>query len=645
MCGIAGIFDRSNARRGINHDVLKDMSDVIIHRGPDSDGQWISEENECALSFRRLAIIDLSEAGNQPMTTPDGRYTIVFNGEIYNHKELRQDLINKGYQYKSGTDTETILFGFAEYGSEVVEKLIGMWAIAIWDEYEKKLFCSRDRIGIKPLYYYYKDGLLVFASEIKSILCHPSVSKEFNIEQLPIYLNFGMSGNRDSMFKNIHKIPAGHKLIVDKNSEPIVKRYWTPISSDNLYTRMSEKDAITNIMDLLRLAVKDRMMSDVPFGVFLSGGVDSSLNVALMAELMDRPVDTYSVGFKELEKYNELDYARRISTIYNTNHHEILIDSTDAFPILEELTWHEDEPNADPVCMPLWFLSKLTRDSGTIVIQVGEGSDEQFVGYPWMMREYNFERSYFRPYSNLPSFLKESVYSLLKPMFSSMGQYLPLDYIRRATNNEELYWSGNSIFPPVQQEKLFSNNYCKMSSIPGKYGTKINREARAINPNADYLQTIAYAELQQRLSEILLMRVDKIGMAHSIEARVPFLDHRLVEFTFSLPPKMKVPDNKVTKYILKKAVESVLPHDIIYRKKQGFWAPVNEWLRNEWFDYSREAVINSPFVESGIFDRKFLEILFERHKQKKGNLGLSIFTLLTLTLWYKRFFNNEKIEL
>ncbi|MFH1051496.1 MAG: asparagine synthase (glutamine-hydrolyzing), partial [bacterium] len=557
---------------------------------------------------------------------------------IYNHQSIRQELILKGYKYRSNSDTETILFGYNEWGSDIVNKMLGMWGFAVWDEEKKELFCARDRIGIKPFYYTIQNGRFVFGSEIKSILQHPSISPEFNFNELPNYLNWGMSSNRESLFKNINKLSAGHYLKLNNQGNIEIKRYWSSLQQNQEYTKLSETEIHSEVLRMLRQSIKDRMMSDVPFGVFLSGGVDSSLNVALMAELMDRPVDTFSVGFKELEKYNELDYARKIAKLYNTNHHEILIDHNDTFPILEELTWHEDEPNADPVCMPLWFLSKLTRDSGTIVIQVGEGSDEQFCGYSWMLRDYNFYKSWWKYYQSMPQFLRNITYGLAKPALAFKNQMLILEYLRRGTYNNQLYWSGVSMLPPTQQSALFESNYQHLIDIPEKHAEMLHNEALSLKSDADYLQRIAYVELQQRLAELLLMRVDKIGMAHSIEARVPFLDHRLVEFTMSIPPEIKVPNRTATKNVLKKAVESILPQEIVYRKKQGFWAPVNEWLRNDWYDFAYSTVMDSYFVKDKIFNKDYINKLFYLHKSAKQNQGLQIFSLMTLSLWHKRFF-------
>ncbi len=638
MCGIAGIVNTGRSEPRINEKILKDMSDVIIHRGPDSEGQWMSPDKRCGLSFRRLSIIDLSSAGNQPMSTPDGRYTIVFNGEIYNHMEIREGLIKRGYKYRSATDTETILYGYAEYGPDIVNKMTGMWGFAIWDNEKKELFCSRDRIGIKPFYFTRQNGSFVFGSEIKSILQHPDVKAEFNEIELPNYLNFGMTSNRESLFAEIKKLPAAHFLLVKSDGTIDRIRYWSPFRENPEYTGLSSVEIQAEVIRIIREGIKDRMMSDVPFGAFLSGGIDSSLNVALMDELMGRPVDTFTVGFKELEKYNELEYARQVAKQWKTNHHEILIDHEDTFPILDDLVWHEDEPNADPVCIPLYFLSKLTRESGTIVIQVGEGSDEQFVGYPWMMREYNFFRTYWKIFTAMPGMIRKPVYGMAKLLLSPFNQYQMIEYFRRGAYGENLYWSGASIISPSYLKKMINREHHYLNSIPAQYAGEIHETALSFKKDADYLQRILFIELSQRLAELLLMRVDKIGMAHSIEARVPFLDHRLVEFTMSIPPFKKAPDNKETKYILKKAVGSILPENIIYRKKQGFWAPVNEWLRGQWYEYAKNEILNSGVMEYGILNAGFIKRMFQAHKSGRNNFGLQLFTLLMLSLWHKKFF-------
>ncbi|MEJ5244529.1 MAG: asparagine synthase (glutamine-hydrolyzing) [Bacteroidota bacterium] len=640
MCGIAGIFNYSGQQNAISQEILKQMSDCIVERGPDSDGTYISDDRLCGMTFRRLAIVDLSANGNQPMQTADGHFSIVFNGEIYNHLEIRKELIQLGFNYRSKTDTETILYGYVSRGKDILQKMLGMWAIAIYDKERQELFLARDRIGIKPLYFYKKNGIFLFASEIKSILAHPLTEKEFNFDELPNYLNYGLSSNRGTLFKNIYKIPAGHFLVINKDGEIKLQRYWSPFNKEKEIEldQLSDEEIQKQLLELLRRSIEARMMSDVPFGVFLSGGIDSSVNVALMAELMNRPVDTFTVGFRQLEKYNELQYARKIAEIFKTNHREILIDENDAIGILEKLAYREDEPNADPVCIPLYFLSQLTRRSGTIVVQVGEGSDEQFAGYPWIVQHYNVYEKYWKHYIKLPETIRKSAYYAAKPILSATGKILALDYIRRAAYGEQFYWSGMPIFSTCHLQRLFAPNFEQLVSKPAEYADYLHKQALELSPDADYYQRMAYLELTQRLAELLLMRVDKVTMSHSIEARVPFLDHRIVEFSTALKANRKMPDGKTTKYILKKAVESILPKDIIYRRKQGFAAPVEEWLRKEWHKYAKNEIINSHFVHNRIFDGKYVEKLIAEHHLYKANNSKQIFALLMLSLWWKKFF-------
>jgi asparagine synthase (glutamine-hydrolysing) len=636
MCGIVGIVDKRRQPR-IDESLVRAMTDVIEHRGPDDEGQWISPDHECGLGFRRLSIIDLSSAGHQPMHTPDGRFTIVFNGEIYNHAELRPDLQSKGYVYSSRTDTETILYGYKEYGASFLHRMVGMWGIALWDNETRELFCARDRIGVKPLYYYHSDGLFIVASEIKSILKHPDVRARMNIDELPSYLALSASGPSETMFEGIHKIPAGHTLTLTANGRVRLERYWSPLQQNQAWSKLSVQDTQDHILALLRQAVKARMMSDVPFGVFLSGGIDSSVNVALMAELMNRPVDTFTVGFKELEAYNELQYARQVATHFGTNHHEILIDHTDALPALETMVWHEDEPNGDPVCIPLYFLSKLTRDSGTTVIQVGEGSDEQLCGYPWLLRDWRFYNGPWKWFRLLPQSIQKGITRVAGSVLSARHEYLALDYMRRAAMNNELYWGGGIDMTPTHQQFVVGKEYrSKISNVERLVGT-IHEEARALNPQGDYIQEMAYFEFRHRLPELLLMRVDKLTMAHSLEARVPFLDHRLVEFTMSIPAATKIPDPYTTKSLLKKAVERILPHDIIYRKKQGFQAPVQEWFRGPWKDFATHVLMESPLVRENILDKKGIERAFAMQEGGKKGVGKSLYSLVNLCLWHKRF--------
>ncbi|MCX7930281.1 MAG: asparagine synthase (glutamine-hydrolyzing) [Chlorobi bacterium] len=637
MCGIVGIVEYAAREPNIDVAMLERMSTVLAHRGPDDAGTWVSPDRRCGLGFRRLSIIDLSAAGHQPMSTPDGRWTIVFNGEIYNHQQLRSELETLGYRYRSRTDTETILYGFDAWGEQLFERMHGMWALAMWDSHTCELVCARDRIGKKPLYWWHRDGRFIFASEIKAILEHPAVTREVEWEELPIYLTLSATSHERTLFQGISKLPAAHMLRLRPNGQIIMRHYWKPRPMPDV-SRLTLAEAENEVLRLLRQAIADRMMSDVPFGVFLSGGLDSSINVALMAELMDRPVTTFTVGYRDHDRYNEHVHARRISDLFGTMHHEVLIGHSDALPLLETMVWHEDEPNGDPVCIPLYFLARLTRSSGTTVIQVGEGSDEQFVGYPWMVREWKFGRSWWRWYSLLPVQFRRIVYTIVKPIFQQRGAYRALDYVRRAASNDPLYWGGGADIVPTYLELLFTRQWAELAQQPCHYVRRLSQEASQILPHTTLLQQMVWYEFEHRLPELLLMRVDKITMAHSVEARVPFLDYRLVEFTMNLPDRLRMPDGKTPKLLLKRAAERLLPKDIVYRRKQGFAAPMDEWLRTVWYNYAQSTILDSYFVRSGVLSRFAVQHLFYLLRNKQQRVGKSIYALLNLALWYRRFF-------
>ena len=638
MCGIAGIFNYSQSPNLISDSILKRMTSVIAHRGPDDEGIYISPDRMLGFGFRRLAIIDLSPAGHQPMSTPDGSLWIVFNGEIYNHLELRKTLEAKGYRYRSKTDTETILYAYQEYGLDFIEKLYGMFAIAIWDSRKKELVLIRDRIGVKPLYYTFSNGALLFGSEIKSILEHPSLSRTLNTQALYDYLTFYATPPNETMFKGIYKLEAGHYAVINRNGEMRKTEWWDLNHRTESFPKekfLSEAFCVENLRRLLRESIKLRMMSDVPFGVMLSGGIDSSLNVALMSELMTRPVETFSVGFKDLEKYNELGYARQIATEFKTNHHEILLTEQDAIDFLPEMVWHQDEPNADPVCVPLYFVSKLCRKSGTIVAQVGEGSDEEFSGYTQYLRELWFQKYYD---SLLPESLKALFYQVLRRV-----QPLSLlsDYARRSLYQEPTFYSGAVSFTEEQKAELCTTPFLHDSHSSARISKAYFKRFESLSTpseSADVLRKMIYAEFKNRLPELLLMRVDKMSMAVSIEARVPFLDHRLVEFAIQIPESLKI-KHGVPKYILKKAAEGIIPNNIIYRRKQGFAAPAIEWLRNgKLSPIAEDLVLSSGLIKENLFRKKFIKRLFEEHRSGKANRGQQLWSLLVVSLWYDRFF-------
>src|SRR5438876_9769717 len=417
MCGICGVWEYGAARGNVGRDLLVSMRDTMTHRGPDDAGDLIFDEARGGFGFRRLSIIDLSPAGHQPMHGCTDLVWLVFNGEIYNHAKLRESLEQRGHVYRSRTDSETILHLYEERGLDFVHDLEGDYAIALWDADREQLVLARDRAGVKPLYFYQQNGRFIFASEIKAILEHPSVTPEVNEEALYHYLTFVTTPAPQTLFRNVQKLPAGHMLVLNRQGEARITQYWDALPPADPVVR-TEEEHQKNILELLRASIKKRMMADVPFGVFLSGGVDSSANVALMSELMTQPVRTFTVGFHDTEELNELDSARAISKRFGTNHQEVMIGREEMTKFLPELIFHQDEPIADPVCVPLYYVSKLARDTGTVVVQVGEGSDELFGGYDWFRTYLRIEDRFWRHASRTPRAARRAAAVLAQPLIA-----------------------------------------------------------------------------------------------------------------------------------------------------------------------------------------------------------------------------------
>ena len=638
MCGICGIWEYQTARGAVGRELIAEMRDEMQHRGPDDAGELIFDEGRGGLGFRRLSIVDLSEAGHQPMHGCTDELWLVFNGEIYNHASLRKDLEARGHLYASRTDSETILHLYEERGIDFVHDLEGDYAIVLWDRKREQLVLVRDRIGVKPLYFYHKDGRFIFASEIKAILKHPSCSAEVNEDALYHYLSFMTTPPPHTLFRDIKKIPAGHMLIVSRSGDVKWHQYWDALPPKSPPAR-SDDEHKTEILRLLRDSISKRMMSDVPFGVFLSGGVDSSANVALMSELMSRPIDTYTVGFKDAEYLNELDSARRIAHKFQTNHHEVIISEREMADFLPDLVYHQDEPIADPVCVPLYYVSKLARDSGTIVVQVGEGSDEIFSGYENYVRHLRIYENFWRYAEKVPQSLRRAASAVVRPALEATGRKrAAIELLRRLGEDEPLFWGGVVIYDESFKRRVLSeemrqrfNGRSSLEAV-NKYLDHIERE----RPNSDFLSRLTYLELKLRLPELLLMRVDKITMATSVEARVPFLDHHLVEYALGLPRSLKVSGTS-GKHILKRALEDILPRDLLYERKRGFGAPVREWFRNGlggWFD---SHLLHSAMRKRNFLDYGFVERLLDEHRRGRRDWGFHLWALLNLSLWYERW--------
>jgi len=633
MCGICGVFKFADTRLEITAGLLKRMTDTMRHRGPDDEGIFLGPDGRVGLGHRRLSIIDLSSAGRQPMCNEDASVWIVFNGEIYNYQSLRKNLIARGHRFKTKTDTEVILHLYEEEGASCVKHLDGMFAFAIWDADKQRMLLVRDRIGIKPLYYTVIRGQLIFASEIKAILKHPDAPCAVDERALYHYLTFITTPAPQTLFQDILKLPAGCLIECSSSGQITRRSYW------DLKIRPHEKPRpeayyTEKLRSLLLRSIADRMISDVPFGVFLSGGVDSSTNVALMSRLMDRPVDTFSVAVKGQEAFNEFRYARRIAKLFKANHHEILIDEQDFLDIVPQVIYHQDEPIADPVCFPLYYVSKLARDNGTIVIQVGEGSDEQFAGYAFYRQALTAHRWAHR-LRFLPNSAKRASYAVLTPLLIAMKKNHRQNIVRNLFYDEEIFWGGAVAFQDVEKEKLLDRSHPS-----GESSSDVIRSCYNGLDTDDYLTRMIYWEFKNRLPELLLMRVDKVTMATSVEARVPFLDYKIVEFSMEIPSALKV-KNGETKHILKKAFEGLIPREIIYRKKIGFTGSSKNLFTRGLRKFARNVLMDQK--GSGYFRKSYVKEIFDAYEKRGQNYSLELWSLLNFELWYKTWILGEAI--
>jgi len=638
MCGICGVWEYGAGEGRVDTALVRRMRDVMTHRGPDAAGELIFDGGRGGFGFRRLSIVDLSPAGNQPMRGCTDRVWLVFNGEIYNHAKLRAGLQQRGHQYLSQTDSETILHLYEERGLDFVDDIEGDFAIAIWDADRERLVLARDRAGVKPLYFHQQNGRFIFASEIKAILKHPSVTTGVNEEALYHYLTFLTTPAPQTLFAGIQKLPAGHMLVVERNGEARTTQYWDALPPAESIDR-TETEHEQEILKLLRESIEKRMMADVPFGVFLSGGVDSSANVALMSELMTQSVRTFTVGFNDAEELNELDSARAVAQRFGADHHEVIIGRDEMQRFLPELVFHQDEPIADPVCIPLYYVAKLARETGTIVVQVGEGSDELFGGYDWFRSYLRIEERFWRHAERAPLSVRRAAAAVAQPIVErTFKKRMSSELLRRLGANESLFWGGVAVFGETMKTDLLSaemrarSNAVNTHDIVKQYLDTI----AAARPDSDYAARMSYLELKLRLPELLLMRVDKLTMATSVEARVPFLDHHLIEYAMGLPRELKV-KGKTGKHILKRALESILPHDLLYQPKRGFGAPVREWFRGPEGEELIAHLMNSPIRARNYFDYDYVARLVDEHRREQHDWGFQLWALLNLSLWYERW--------
>jgi asparagine synthase (glutamine-hydrolysing) len=654
MCGIAGVF--KPGQTGSGPDVVARMRDRMAHRGPDGFGIWCASDRSCTLGHRRLSIIDLSDAASQPMVSDAGAVAVTFNGEIYNHAEIRQELERFGkYRWRTDhSDTEMLLHAYEEWGIDCINRFYGMFAFAIYDGREPShpvVHLVRDRVGIKPLYVTMTaSGEWLFASEIRALLAHPDVAAEMDPIALWHYLTFIVAPAPLTMFRAIFKIPAGHRITIDRRGAR-AERWWdSRPDRSRMFTErdLSEDEAVAELTRLLKQSIARRMVSDVPFGVLLSGGVDSSLNVALMSELMTRPVTTFTIGYEGKEDYNEFQFARRVSARYRTDHHETVIDRQEAQNFLPLLVRLQDEPIADNVCIPLYFLARLVKQSGTTVVQVGEGADENFLGYWWCEHYRQKYESVYRRALNGSHGWRRWLPALKARTPGFDGEDLEIQ--RRAERGQELFWGGAVCWWGEMRDRLTPNPDrfaaeidCPIDGLlPASFSATDSHavvreylgplDGRLCEPAV--LQKIPYLEMKLRLPEHLLMRVDKLTMAHAVEARVPFLDHDIVNFAMRLPASYKL-NGRVGKHLLKRAAEPYLDRDMIYRRKQGFGAPLEEWFREG--DFGRRSVAafeRSQLTKDGFFDRDYFLGLLRAQMEGSGGYSFQLWTVMNAVLWH-----------
>ena len=632
MCGIVGMVAFAEQAARVNSALLDKMRDTMTHRGPDGGRSWVSADQRVGLAFRRLAIIDLNEAAMQPMPNEDGSIQMVFNGEIYNHAEIRAELERiGGHTWKTDhSDTEMIVHAYEQWGIDCLQKFRGMFGIAIWDGRTRDLWLVRDRIGIKPVYYTIRNGKLTFASEIKALLQDPEQPRAVHEESFYHYLSFLTTPAPQTLFAGIKKLPSGSWLRIKADGQVIEQRYWDVWDYTKPLIGVPEAEVARLLLDELRTAVKLRKVSDVPVGVFLSGGIDSSTNAALFSEGESKPIKTFSIGYQgEYQTYqNELNYARQMADLVHADHHELLLTQDDLLNFLPQMVRLQDEPIADPVCVPVYYVSKLARDNGVIVCQVGEGSDELFWGYPNWRRMLRLQEKDDLP---VPRWLKQLGLTGLR--LAGKERKLYYEWLRRGAVGQPIFWGGAEAFMEREKQCLLSprlrNQFADLTSWEALKPIRQRFEAKAWEKSN--LNWMSYVDLNLRLPELLLMRVDKMSMGVSLEGRVPFLDHKFVELAMSIPSVMKTRDDTL-KYILKKSVRGLIPDELIDRKKQGFGVPVYEWFFDRLGQQARQE-LNDFCDQTDFLDRSAVMNLFD------NNRGPQAWYLLNFALWWKEYIN------
>jgi len=650
MCGIAGIVATDRLDEHAPARALR-MRDVITHRGPDEAG--LHADAHAVLAHRRLSIVDLS-TGQQPLSNEDGTVWVSFNGEIYNHADVRRELEAHGHVYRTKSDTETIVHAYEQWGEACVHRFRGMFAFAIWDAPKRRLLLVRDRLGIKPLYFSRTPGALVFGSEIKALLASGLVAPEPNYAVLPEVLSTRYTSGEETLFKGIRKLLPGH-LLVFENGDVKTRQYWDVPRRDGSpeglrYDSRSTgacsaglqacPKPVERFRELLEESVRLRLMSDVPLGMFLSGGIDSSAIAALMARMIDRPLQTFSVAFKD-RAFNELEYAREVARAIKADAHEIVIDDRDFFSALPKLVWHEDEPIAHPSSVPLYFVSALARQHVTVVL-TGEGSDELLAGYGKYPRAaWNWKAGgvYERV---LPGALRGSIARGLVPRLPrTLARYAKRSFLAMDRSPESMFFDNFASIRLGDQRQLLSSDFRASVTHAAAYGASAGY-FNALNGSSTLLDRLLYADIKTYLVE-LLMKQDQMSMATSIESRVPFLDHKLVEFAAALPDEWKL-QGFTTKRILREAMKGLLPDSILNRPKMGFPVPFSAWTRGAWNSVARDILLDRRARQRGIVEPHAVDQLLRAHVAGTTDAGDRLWSLINLELWHRTFIDNEGVQ-
>jgi asparagine synthase (glutamine-hydrolysing) len=602
--------------RPVLEDEVRAMCQSMVHRGPDEEGVYLGAG--VGLGMRRLSIIDL-EHGQQPISNEDGSIWVVFNGEIYNHKELRRQLTRSGHTFRTASDTETIVHLYEELGARAVERLRGMFAFALWDSRRRLLLLARDRLGIKPLYYADLDDGVVFASELKPILQRPNIGRELNWEAVGHLFTFMATPSSWSIVKGVRKLEPARVATAADGRGMRIERYWDVEFQPDEHS--SEDELVEQLRELLVEAVKLHQISDVPIGAFLSGGIDSSAVVATMAQLTSSRVKTFSIGFVE-ENYSELDHARRVAEQFGTDHHELIL-RPDVVQIAEDLAWYLDEPFGDTSAIPTYMVSKLASEHVTVVL-TGDGGDELFAGYDKYVTEQRERR-----YDLVPDTIRKVLGAVGRAMPEGMTGRRFLRHL--ALNGSRRYLDASTLFRTDELRRVFRHEAFSRIAIHDQWARSL-RELASIG--SDWVAALQYCDLQTYLPLDILTKVDRMTMAHSIEARPPLLDHRVVEFAATVPARYRLRDG-TTKYLLKRAMRGVLPDGIIDRPKHGFAVPLARWFRGELAGFARDVLLSDACRQRNLFEPKYVERLIQLHTSGR-DLDLQLWTLLSFELWCRR---------